>query len=47
MFTAPIAGAPPLPTHAACDKANGVFLDNVYGWMTHVYPYAPTLADAF
>jgi hypothetical protein len=19
----------------------------VYGWMTHVYPYAPTLADTF
>ena len=36
-----------ITTHAACDAANGVFLDNVYGWMTHVYPYAPTLADAF
>ncbi len=36
-----------ITTRAACDAANGVFLDNVYGWMTHVYPYAPTLADAF
>ena len=36
-----------IATRAACDAANGVFLDNVYGWMTHVYPYAPTLADAF
>ncbi|HEX3463811.1 MAG TPA: hypothetical protein VHS78_07165 [Candidatus Elarobacter sp.] len=34
-------------TRAACDAAGGVFLDNVYGWMTHVYPYAPTLAEAF
>jgi hypothetical protein len=36
-----------ITTRAACDAANGVFLDNVYGWMTHVYPYAPALADAF
>jgi len=36
-----------ITTRAACDAAGGVFLDNVYGWMTHVYPYAPTLADAF
>ena len=36
-----------ITTRAACDAAGGTFLDNVYGWMTHVYPYAPTLADAF
>ncbi len=36
-----------ITTRAACDAAGGVFLDNVYGWMTHVYPYAPTLADTF
>ena len=36
-----------IATRAACDAAGGVFLDNVYGWMTHVYPYAPTLAEAF
>lgn len=36
-----------ITTRAACDAAGGVFLDNVYGWMTHVYPYAPTLAAAF
>ena len=34
-------------TRAACDAVHGAFLDNVYGWMTHVYPYAPTLADTF
>ena len=36
-----------ITTRAACDVVHGTFLDNVYGWMTHVYPYAPTLADAF
>lgn len=36
-----------ITTRARCDAAGGVFLDNVYGWMTHVYPYAPTLAEAF
>jgi hypothetical protein len=36
-----------IATRAACDTAGGVFLDNVYGWMTHVYPYAPTLAQTF
>jgi hypothetical protein len=36
-----------ITTRAACDAAGGVFPDNVYGWMTHVYPYAPKLADAF
>src|SRR5665213_3104002 len=36
-----------IATRAACDAAGGVFLDNVYGWMTHVYPYAPTLAQTF
>jgi hypothetical protein len=36
-----------IATRADCEAAGGVFLDNVYGWMTHVYPYAPTLAEAF
>jgi hypothetical protein len=36
-----------ITTRTACDAAGGVFLDNVYGWMTHVYPYAPTLAETF
>ncbi|MBV8580237.1 MAG: hypothetical protein JOZ86_06335 [Candidatus Eremiobacteraeota bacterium] len=36
-----------IATREACDAAGGVFLDNVYGWMTHIYPYAPTLAEAF
>ena len=36
-----------IATRTACDAAGGVFLDNVYGWMTHVYPYAPTLAETF
>jgi hypothetical protein len=36
-----------ITTRTACDAAGGVFLDNVYGWMTHVYPYAPDLAGAF
>jgi hypothetical protein len=36
-----------IATRDACAAASGVFLDNVYGWMSHVYPYASTLADAF
>ena len=36
-----------IATREACDAAGGVFLDNVYGWMAHVYPYAPTVAQAF
>jgi hypothetical protein len=36
-----------ISTRTACDAAGGVFLDNVYGWMTHVYPYAADVAGAF
>jgi hypothetical protein len=36
-----------IATRDACAAAGGVFLDNVYGWMSHIYPYAPTLAEAF
>jgi hypothetical protein len=44
---APFGFSGSITTRAACDEAGGVFLDNVYGWMTHVYPYAPDLAGAF
>ena len=26
-------------TRAACEAAHGVFLENVFGWMVHVYPF--------
>ena len=26
-------------TKEACDKAGGVFLPHLFGWMVHVYPY--------
>ena len=44
---APFGFGGSITTRAACDAAGGVFLDNVYGWMTHVYPYAPTLVQTF
>ena len=44
---APFGFSGSITTRSACDAAGGVFLDNVYGWMTHVYPYAPDLAGAF
>ncbi len=34
-------------TKNACDAAGGVFLDNVFGWMVHVYPFENDLAKAF
>ena len=34
-------------TASACNAAGGFFMDNVYGWMTHVYPFEPTLAAQF
>jgi hypothetical protein len=34
-------------TKAACDAAGGAFLDNVYGWMVHVYPFETEVAKQF
>jgi hypothetical protein len=32
---------------AACDAAGGVFMDNVFGWMVHVYPFEHDLKRQF
>lgn len=34
-------------TEAACRAAGGVFFDNVFGWMVHVYPFETDLAKQF
>lgn len=34
-------------TKAGCDAAGGVFLDNVFGWMVHVYPFETDVAKQF
>ncbi len=34
-------------TRAACAAAGGVFLDNVFGWMVHVYPFETDVAKQF
>jgi hypothetical protein len=34
-------------TEAECRVAGGVFLDNVYGWMVHVYPFETEIAKQF
>lgn len=34
-------------TRSACKSAGGVFLDNVYGWMVHVYPFEREVAKQF
>jgi hypothetical protein len=34
-------------TRAACDAAGGVFMDNVFGWMVHVYPFENDVAKQF
>jgi|SRR5579862_22111 len=34
-------------TKDACDAAGGVFLDNVFGWMVHVYPFENDVARQF
>ncbi len=34
-------------TKTACDQAGGVFLDNVFGWMVHVYPFENDVARQF
>jgi hypothetical protein len=36
-----------LATKAACDAAGGRFYPQVFGWMVHVYPWAPTQETAF
>jgi len=32
---------------SACAAAGGVFLDNVFGWMVHVYPFETDVAKEF
>jgi len=34
-------------TKVACAAAGGVFLDNVFGWMVHVYPFENDVARQF
>jgi hypothetical protein len=34
-------------TKADCDAAGGVFMDNVFGWMVHVYPFEDDPAKQF
>lgn len=34
-------------TKEACDAAGGVFFDNVFGWMVHVYPFETDVAKQF
>jgi hypothetical protein len=34
-------------TREACARAGGAFLNDVYGWMVHVYPYEAQVADRF
>ena len=34
-------------TEAACRSAGGVFFDNVFGWMVHVYPFETEIAKQF
>ncbi len=34
-------------TKVACDAAGGVFMDNVFGWMVHVYPFEDDPAKQF
>jgi len=34
-------------TKPACDAAGGVFMDNVFGWMVHVYPFEDDPAKRF
>jgi hypothetical protein len=36
-----------ISTKAACDAAGGRFYPQVFGWMVHVYPWAPTQEMAF
>ena len=36
-----------IATKAACDAAGGRFYPQVFGWMVHVYPWAPTQEMAF
>ena len=36
-----------ISTREACTAANGRFLPQVFGWMVHVYPFAPTWAEVW
>lgn len=36
-----------ISTADACAVANGRFLPQVFGWMVHVYPFAPTWAEVW
>jgi hypothetical protein len=36
-----------IATRAACDRASGAFIDNVYGWMAHVYPFEADITQQF
>ena len=36
-----------ISTKAACDAAGGRFYPQVFGWMVHVYPWAPTQEAAW
>ena len=36
-----------ISTKAACDTAGGRFYPQVFGWMVHVYPWAPTQETAW
>jgi hypothetical protein len=36
-----------IATKAVCDAAGGRFYPQVFGWMVHVYPWAPTQQMAF
>jgi len=36
-----------IATREACDAAGGRFYPQVFGWMVHVYPWAPTREMAF
>jgi len=36
-----------IATKEACDSAGGRFYPQVFGWMVHVYPWAPTQEMAF
>ncbi len=34
-------------SRAECERAGGAFLENVYGWMVHVYPFEPAIEQQF
>jgi hypothetical protein len=36
-----------ISTQDACDAAKGRFYPQVFGWMVHIYPFAPTWAEVW